>query len=224
MKPVTTLTLAAALGLSATPALSSWYQGALKYRDALVDAALVFAYYEKCKAGPIPSDLKGRAGEKLNMAGPSAAKEARGDVAALIKKLGVKRFCEEYRRELTTGENVVVTGGERPSTADPAAAAAPPARTADRWAADCRASEGWRVESCQAYVRGLADGFILSLRFGRSPACIPESATTGELVDAGLNYWKEVNPEDRSDLSAHLFLVSAWRKVWSCGSKGNEKQ
>jgi hypothetical protein len=196
MKRVTALTLAAALGLSASPALSatpalSWYQGALKYRDSLVDAALVFAYYEKCNAGPIPSDLKGRAGEKLNMAGPSAAKEARGDVAALIKKLGVKRFCEEYRRELTTGENVVVVpGGERPM----------PGRTAGIWAADCGASEApGRLESCQSYTRGLADGFILSLSFGRSPACIPESATTDELVHAGLNYWKEA--ESRGPLS-----------------------
>ena len=111
--------LAAALALSVTPALS-WYQGALKHRDYMVDAALVFTYYEKCDAGPIPSDLKARAEEKLNMAGPSAARGARGDVAALVKKLGVKQFCEEYRRELTTGENIVVTGGERPSTVNPA--------------------------------------------------------------------------------------------------------
>jgi hypothetical protein len=40
------------------------------------------------------------------MAGPSAARWSRGGVEAVIKKLGVKRFCEEYRRELTTGENV----------------------------------------------------------------------------------------------------------------------
>jgi hypothetical protein len=100
-----------------------------------------------------------------------------------------------------------------------------PGRTAGIWAADCGASEApGRLESCQSYTRGLADGFILSLSFGRSPACIPESATTGELVDAGLNYWKELNPEDRYHVSAHLFLVSAWRKVWPCGSKGNEKQ
>jgi hypothetical protein len=82
MKGLTTLTLAGALALSASPALS-WYQGALKYRDYTVDAALVFAYYEKCNAGPIPPDLKGRADEKLNMAGPSAARWARGDVATL---------------------------------------------------------------------------------------------------------------------------------------------
>ena len=74
--------LAAALALSATPALS-WYQGALKNRDYMVDAALVFTYYEKCNAGPIPSDLKARAEEKLNMAGPSAARWAKGDVATL---------------------------------------------------------------------------------------------------------------------------------------------
>src|SRR5262245_17761705 len=78
MKGLTPLTLAGALALSAAPALS-WYQGALKYRDYTVDAALVFAYYEKCNAGPIPPELKGRADEKLNMAGPSAARWAKGD-------------------------------------------------------------------------------------------------------------------------------------------------
>ena len=64
MKRLTALTLTAALAVSATPALS-WYQGALKHRDYMVDAALVFAYYEKCNAGPIPSDLKGRAEENV---------------------------------------------------------------------------------------------------------------------------------------------------------------
>jgi hypothetical protein len=58
MNLLTTLTLAAALALSATPALS-WYQGALKNRDYMVDAALVFAYYEKCNAGPIPPTSRG---------------------------------------------------------------------------------------------------------------------------------------------------------------------
>jgi hypothetical protein len=226
MKPVTTLTLAAALGLSATPALS-WYQGALKNRDYMVDAALVFAYYEKCNAGPIPSDLKGRAEEKLNMAGPSAAKGARGDVAALIKKLGVRQFCEEYRRELTTGENIVVTGGERPSTASPAGHVG---QTGDDWAADCRASEQWRVVSCQRYVRGVADGFIIAEMFDEAAStpptsilCISKLATTRELVEVGLNFWKTANSETRSLRAAQL-LTEAWLKVWPCRSKRNEKQ
>src|SRR5262245_55569804 len=82
---------------------SAFYQGALKYRDRMIDAALVFAYYEKCNAGQIPADLKKRAEENLKFAGPSAAAWSKGDVASMIKKIGVKSFCEEYRHELTTG-------------------------------------------------------------------------------------------------------------------------
>ncbi len=88
----------------------AWYQNELKHRDFMTDAALVFAYYEKCDAGPIPTDVRKRAEEKLNMAGPSAAAGARKDVSALVKKLGTKTFCEQYRREVMTGENPVVTG------------------------------------------------------------------------------------------------------------------
>jgi hypothetical protein len=93
MKRLTALTLTAALAVSATPALS-WYQGALKHRDYMVDGALVFAYYEKCNAGPIPSDLKGRAEEKLNMAGPSAARHWHGRASDQQRRLRSLRYRE----------------------------------------------------------------------------------------------------------------------------------
>jgi hypothetical protein len=224
MNLLTTLTLAAALALSATPALS-WYQGALKNRDCMVDAALVFAYYEKCNAGPIPPDLKGRAEEKLNMAGPSAARWSRGDVEAVIKKLGVKRFCEEYRRELTTGENIVVTGGERPRPASPDNPVGHVGQTGNDWAADCRASEQWRVVSCQRYVRGVADGLIIAQMFDEAAStprnsilCISKLATTDELVKVGSDFWKTADAETRN-LRASQLLTEAWLKVWPCRSK-----
>jgi Rap1a immunity proteins len=216
------VTLAAALALSATPALS-WYQGALKNRDYLVDAALVFAYYEKCNAGPIPPDLKKRAEEKLNMAGPSAARWSRGDVEALIKKLGVKRFCEEYRRELTTGENIVVTGGERPDP-NPTGHIG---QTGDDWAADCRVSDknSSRYVSCLRFARGVADGFIIvqMLNEAANPPqlsfiCVPKLTTSDQIVEVGLRYWNTANSETRS-LRASQLLTEAWLKVWPCRSK-----
>ena len=222
MKPLAKVTLAAALALSATPALS-WYQGALKNRDYLVDAALVFAYYEKCNAGPIPPDLKKRAEEKLNMAGPSAARWSRGDVKALIKKLGVKRFCEEYRRELTTGENIVVTGGERPDP-NPTGHIG---QTGDDWAADCRVSDknSSRYVSCLRFARGVADGFIIvqMLNEAANPPqlsfiCVPKLTTSDQIVEVGLRYWNTANSETRT-LRASQLLTEAWLKVWPCRSK-----
>ena len=219
MKRLTALTLTAALALSATPALS-WYQGALKHRDYMVDAALVFAYYENCNAGPIPSDLKGRAKEKLNMAGPSAARWSRGDVAALIKKLGIRQFCEEYRRELTTEENIVVTGGERP---DPNATGHI-GQKGDDWAADCRVSDknSSRYVSCLRFARGVADGFIIvqMLNEAANPPqlsfiCVPKLATTDQLVEVGLRYWNTAKPETRT-LRASQLLAEAWLQAWPC--------
>src|SRR5260370_28632126 len=102
--------MAAACLVAMTAPAFAWYQNELKHRDFMTDAALVFAYYEKCDAGQIPTDVRKRAEEKLNMAGSSAAAGARRDVSALVKKLGVKTFCEQYRREVMTGENPVVTG------------------------------------------------------------------------------------------------------------------
>jgi hypothetical protein len=105
--------VAAMTGGAPTIALA-WYDGQLQYRDLMLDAALVFAYYGKCGAGPIPADMRKRAEERLGMAGSSAAAGAKRDVAALINKLGVKKFSDEYRREVTAGENPVVTGDDRP--------------------------------------------------------------------------------------------------------------
>jgi Ssp1 endopeptidase immunity protein Rap1a len=158
----------------------------------------------------------------LNMAGPSAARWAKGHVATLIKKLGVRQFCEEYRRELRTGENIVVTGGERPSTANPVGHVG---QTGDDWAADCRASEQWRVVSCQRYAGGVADGFIIAQMFdeaaGTMPTsiiCISKLATTDQLVEAGLRYWNTATPETRT-LRASQLLAEAWLQAWPC-SKG----
>jgi hypothetical protein len=86
--------------------------GALEYRDLIVDAALVFAYHEKCNAGPIPAAIKERAEKSLRMAGPSTAAGAQRDVKALITKLGVTSFCTEYERDITAGENLVVSRRE----------------------------------------------------------------------------------------------------------------
>jgi hypothetical protein len=214
--------IAALLATSAafSPALS-WYQGALRSRDLMVDAALVFAYYEKCNAGPMPTDIKGRAEEKLNMAGPSAAAGAKADVKALIKKLGVKQFCDEYRHEVATEQNHILTGRERPSPV-----VGHPGQTGNDWAADCQVSEKTDpvgFTSCRRYVRGVADGLIIAQMLDEAAGenrqtsiiCISKLATTDQLVEIGMRYLNRAKPETRN-LRAAQFLAEAWRETWPC--------
>jgi hypothetical protein len=225
MKRVSLLLLALT-GVTSTTALA-WYDGALHYRDLMVDSALVFAYHERCGgAGPIPADIRKRAEPGLKMAGPSAAAGARRDVEALIKKLGLKKFCDEYRREMVAGENPIVTGGERPEGPDPNPTAHI-GQTGDDWAADCRVSDknSSRYVSCLRFARGVADGFIIvqMLNEAANPPqlsfiCVPKLATSDQIVEVGLSYWNRAKPETRT-LRASQLLAEAWLQAWPC-SKG----
>jgi hypothetical protein len=209
-------------------------RGALQYRDLIVDSALVFAYHDKCGAGPIPTDVAKRAKDGLNMAGPSAAAGAKRDVADLVKKLGVKKFCDEYRREVAGGQNLIVSGDdERPDSTGARPTTGHIGQTGDDWAADCRVSdrESARYVSCRRFARGLADGFIIArdideARVERqrqkgidstptSVVCIPKMATSDQLVEVGLRHWGTANQETRG-LRASQFLTDAWFKVWPC--------
>jgi Rap1a immunity proteins len=237
-KTLTLLTAAVLIGttgIAPTIALA-WYEGALQYRDLIVDSALIFAYHEKCSAGPIPTDVAKRAKDGLNMAGPSTAAGAKRDVAALVKKLGIKKFCDEYRREVAAKQNLIVTGDdERP---DPAGPRPVPAtgfigQTGNDWAADCRVSdkESARYVSCMRYARGVADGFIIARELDEarvelqrqkgidstptSVVCIPKMATSTQIVEVGLRHWGTANQETRSP-RASQFLTDAWFKAWPC--------
>jgi Rap1a immunity proteins len=207
------------------PPAFAWYNGALQQRDLIVDAALVFAYYEKCGVGPIPADIGKRAEDGLHMAGPSTARGAKADVRALIKKLGIKKFCDEYRREVTAGENPIVTGGHRPNPAGHGG------QTGNDWAVDCRVPdrESSRYVSCLRYARGVADGLIVAQmldeaasREGSTPPtsiiCVPKLATSDQIVEVGLRYWDTANPETRS-LRASQLLAEAWLKTWPCSKE-----
>jgi hypothetical protein len=213
-----------ALIAPATPAFA-WYQGALKHRDLILDAALVFAYYEKCDAGPIPAAVKERAEKSLNMAGPSTAAGARRDVKALITKLGVRSFCSEYQRDITAGENLVVTGRE--NRGDEAEVTPGPGQSANDWVKSCHANkESADYVSCHRYARGVADGLITAQMLDEivaedrntpqtSVICIPKSIITNQLVEVGLRYWNGADAETRNE-SAPLMLADAWKNMWPC--------
>src|SRR5436190_18361882 len=111
---ITAITLAAV-----TPAFC-WYEGTLRYRDRTVDAALTFAYYDKCGVGQMPADLKSFAISELNVAGPSNARGVKNDVEGMVKKLGIKTFCEAFRRDAAAKQNITMNWGkDRPSEPQP---------------------------------------------------------------------------------------------------------
>jgi hypothetical protein len=229
------LMIAASLvALTGIAPANAWYEGALQYRDLMVDSALVFAYHEKCGAGPIPTDVAKRAKDGLNMAGPSTAAGAKRDIAALVKKLGVKTFCDEYRREVAAKQNLIVTGDDkRPDSTGPHPTTGHIGQTGDDWAADCRISdkESARHVSCRRFARGLADGFIIVREIDEarielqrqkgidsaptSVFCIPKLATSDQLVEVGLRHWSTTSQESRSLRASH-FLADAWFKEWPC--------
>src|SRR5262249_6732189 len=156
---------------------------------------------------------------------------------SMIKKIGVKSFCDEYRRELTTGENVVVTGAnQRPEPRPEPSPTGYVGQTGNDWAADCRVTdkESARYVSCLRYARGVADGFILAQMFDENVAknrsiaptsiiCIPLLATSNELVEVALSYWNTANSETRN-LRASQFLTEAWLKKWQCPKERTSKQ
>jgi Rap1a immunity proteins len=223
----TAAVLVALTGVTSTTALA-WYDGALQQRDLMVDSALVFAYHKRCGARPIPADVRKRAEAGLNMAGPSFAAGKKRDVDALIKKLGLKKFCDEYRREMVAGENPIVTGGERPHPGGERPDPNPTGhigQTGDDWAADCRVSDknSSRYVSCLRFARGVADGFIIAQMFNEAAnppqlsfICVPKLATSDQIVEVGLRYWNTANSETRS-LRASQLLAEAWLKTWPCG-------
>jgi hypothetical protein len=79
------------------------------------------------------------------------------------------------------------------------------------------------------YARGVADGFIVARMLDEtvsetrktaptSMICIPDLATSRQIVDVALSYWDTANQETRS-LKVSQLLAEAWLKAWSC-SKG----
>jgi hypothetical protein len=93
------MSMTAAVLVAMTAPAFAWYQNELKHRDFMTDAALVFAYYEKCDAGQIPTDVRKRAEEKLNMAGSSAAATRLSPVPS---RLSVRRWPCQFWADCTT--------------------------------------------------------------------------------------------------------------------------
>jgi Ssp1 endopeptidase immunity protein Rap1a len=97
------------------------------------------------------------------------------------------------------------------------------------WAAKCNKSveqarstkEAMEFMHCVGFTRGVADtialwrGAALNAAEGdKAPACIPEKATTQQLVDIGLKFIRE-NPAERH-IPASALLMRAFHAVWPC--------
>ena len=99
------------------------------------------------------------------------------------------------------------------------------AEDGNSWSSKCRITieqargttkEAMWLMNCSGYARGVADTIQLwrGAEGDKAPACIPEKATTQQLVDIGLRFIRE-NPAERH-LPASVLLMRAFSVAWPC--------